>query len=265
MLLQGERLQIILSMIKRTGLVRVDDLAKSLGASENSIRRDLKHLEERQMVERVYGGAVPVNNGRDQLVPFNKRSRIHPEEKLAIALAAVELIKPDSSILLDAGSTVYALAERINEAVSFPLTIVTNSLDTAALFAHSADFELLLCGGSISQSPRSLVGPYAESFFSQIHTDILFLGASGMSDRGGLTNSNMDEIGVKRGMIGAADRTVVLLDSSKIGRTATYPITDLQAIHTIVTDSGVSEEVVRQLEDNGVNVVIARRPTAVEA
>jgi DeoR/GlpR family transcriptional regulator of sugar metabolism len=104
-LLQGERLQIILSTIKKHGIVRTDELARSLGASENSIRRDLRQLEERQIVNRIHGGAVLADHSGDTIVPLSERSHIETEQKRSIASAAAELVMANSTIVLDAGST----------------------------------------------------------------------------------------------------------------------------------------------------------------
>lgn len=258
MLLQGERLQIIISNLKKSGVVRVDELSKILSTSENSIRRDLKRLEEQKIVERIHGGAILINQREDEIVPISKRSRIHTDEKLSIALAALELIEPNMTITLDAGSTVSALAEKINENITFPLTIITNSLETAAILEKNTNFEMLVSGGAISQNQRSLIGPYAESFFGRIHADMLFLGASGIAEKTGLTNSNMVEVGVKRAMIASARRTIALLDSSKIDHIATYPIADIDDIDTVITDTEVSDATIATLKSYKQSLVIAK-------
>ena len=254
-MLQGERIQFILATIKTTGTVRVAELAKTLGTSENSIRRDLRQLELQKCVNRIHGGAVLVEHGGDPIVPLRDRTSLQPKQKQAIARKAMELVVPGSTIILDSGSTTYALAELIERKADSRMKVITNAIDIATLLSRNDAIELLLPGGTLLVETGSLVGPFAEAFFPRIHADIGFFGATAFSLKTGFTNNNMIETGVKRTMVASAKRIVALLDSSKLGRESTYPFADRADV--IVTSEGVHSSTAQAIRDRGIELIIA--------
>src|ERR1700761_5831436 len=252
-MLIDERRQHVLSLIQRDGRVLVSELSENLGISQITVRKDLDYLESKGLVQRSHGGALAPSNGALFDPSLKEKKRQHSAEKARIAEAAIELIREGECILLDSGTTTTAIASRLRDFHS--LTVITNAINIAALLSGS-EVEVVLTGGTLRPNSSSLVGPIAEDMLREIHADILFLGVDGFDLQVGLTTPNVLEARINRAMVHAAEKVVMVCDSTKFGRRSLSLIVPADAIHTVITDTNLSEDQAEAIKALGVEVIL---------
>ena len=237
-MLARQRQTMILERVREDGGVRVGDLARDLGVSDMTVRRDLELLHNRGLIEKVHGGAT-ARPGSALFEPgFAAKSSLQESEKEAIADAAFGLVVPGTAIGISAGTTTYALARRLVDVAG--LTVVTNSVPVADVLhrASRADQTIILTGGVRTPSD-ALVGPFAVAALRTIHLDQVFLGVHGMDPRSGFTTPNVLEADTDRALAAAGRRLIVVADSSKWGVIGISSIARLDEADTLVTDAGL--------------------------
>ncbi|MGA2302344.1 MAG: DeoR/GlpR family DNA-binding transcription regulator [Candidatus Acidiferrum sp.] len=251
--LNEERRQAILDSIQRNGRAFVRELAASSGTSEVTIRRDLALLQKRGLVLRTHGGVLPARAMLQTDFNLAERALNHPKEKVAIAQAAAAMVKNGQSIILGSGSTTAAIAR---ELAGFKnLTVITNSISIAAELA-SGDVDVLLTGGMLRKTSRSLIGPLAELAFSQLGADIFFMGTDGIDSRRGLCTQNLLGAPLVRRMAEVAARTVVVCDSSKFATSSLYAVIPISKVQGVITDSRIPQDELTALRAAGVEVTL---------
>ena len=208
-----ERQQHIVDRARREGRVDVAELAVELAVTGETIRRDLSVLERHGLLRRVHGGAIPVERlGFEPALAT--RDAVLGAEKDRIAKAALAEVPEEGSILLDAGTTTARLAEILP--VDRQLTILTNALPTALSLATRANFTVLFIGGRVRSRTLACVDPWALDALAQSYVDVAFMATNGLSVQRGLTTPDQAEAAVKKAMIAAARRTVLLADHTKL-------------------------------------------------
>ncbi|MGM0431407.1 MAG: DeoR/GlpR family DNA-binding transcription regulator [Spirochaetota bacterium] len=255
-LLQPERLAEITKLLEERGTVKVGEISTRLRVSENTVRRDLIELERQGLCQRTKGGATKTED-RQRANPFTRRHNQYHGDKHSIALRAAELVHSGSTIIIDSGTTAAELALQLT--AKRHITVITPSLAAANVLADIPEITLILPGGVMNASSRSLTGSPAEDFFSSIHADILFLAVKAVSAEGGLADHNIAETAVKRSMISCSDRVVVLADHSKIGKTALSKIAEIKQADTIITDSQANQQELEKITRLGLTVLTAGR------
>jgi len=248
----AERKHRIEGYLQKVEFAALEELARHVGASVSTVRRDLTVLEAIGNLKRTHGGARLVEPRNDEFT-FSARDTHQLSEKEAIGKACAKLIRPNQSVIIDAGTTVYHVARHLEEKSP---QIVTNSLPVANLFAAANRVELLLSGGVIYPRLGVLVGPLAVESFSRIHADVAVMSAGGITLEG-LTNSHGLLIDIQLAMIRAAAKVIMCLDHTKFGRRSVTPLCGLEPIDTIVTDSKSPPELVAQLRGKGIEVIVA--------
>jgi DeoR/GlpR family transcriptional regulator of sugar metabolism len=230
----------------------LEEIADQVDASLSTVRRDLSVLEATGTVQRTHGGARIVNPRSDEFT-FSARDTHQLEEKEAIGRACAELIAPNQTVIIDAGTTVYHVARHLESKAP---QIVTNSLPVANLFASANRVEVVVSGGVIYPRLGVLVGPLAVESFSKIHADVAVMSAGGISLEG-ITNSHGLLIDIQRAMLRAARRVIFCFDHTKFGRQSVSPLCDLESVDTIVTDGRAPADLVAALRARGREVVVA--------
>jgi DeoR/GlpR family transcriptional regulator of sugar metabolism len=240
-MLARQRQTLILARVREDGGVRVADLARELGVSDMTVRRDLEILDNRGLIEKVHGGATALPGSALFEPGFAAKSSLQETEKEAIADAAFGLVVPGTAIGISAGTTTYALARRLVDVAG--LTVVTNSVPVADVLhrAGRADQTIILTGGVRTPSD-ALVGPFAVAALQTIHLDQVFLGVHGMDPRSGFTTPNVLEADTDRALAAAGRRLVVVADSSKWGVIGISSIARFDEADTLVTDGGLGPE-----------------------
>ncbi len=227
----------IVEQVRRSGYAEARTLARDLGVDVSTIRRDLDMLGRAGLIQRTHGGALATEGVSALDVPYEAKRRERLAEKRAIAEYAAQFVNDGESVVLDSGSSTYALAEALR--VRQYLTIATNDIRIAHSFASCGGARLLMTGGQLIDSVFTLVGPATLSFLGGLHVDWAFLGADAIDPAGGISNFNTVEVPVKQAMIAAADRAVLVADSSKFGRRALARVVAIDAFDTLVTDDGL--------------------------
>ncbi|MCX4581563.1 DeoR/GlpR family DNA-binding transcription regulator [Streptomyces sp. NBC_01481] len=247
-----ERQQEILRLARDGGRVDVLSLAKEFQVTAETIRRDLEALDRAGLVKRVHGGAIPA--GRLDFEPaLAERDSTAADERDRIAHAALAELPTGGSVILDAGSTVARLAAALPLECS--LTVVTHALPVAVRLADHPGIDLHLVGGRVRHRTRAAVDAWALRAYREIHADVVFLGTDGFSVVGGLTTPDLSEAAVRRAIVSAARRVVLLADSAKHGQSHFARFGDLTDVDLLITDSGLSPEDAGAIEAAGTAVV----------
>ncbi len=238
-MLGKEREQEIMNLLKTSnGFVTVKQLCNALFASESSIRRDLKSLEERGFVKRSYGGASSTVS-HSHIVTFNQRTRNNPEAKKAIAKKAASLIKEGDIVFLDQSSSAFHLANELLDRSL--LTVVTNNIEIVMLLSASA-IKVISSGGILSEENRScLVGDDAQATFENIVADWLFFSVKSLSKQGVLTDCSREEVFVRNAMFKTAQKKVLLCDSSKYDTHASFKQCELGCLDYLISEDDCSK------------------------
>jgi DeoR family transcriptional regulator of aga operon len=248
---QEDRLGLILEKLGRHTSVGVPELAAELAVSQASIRRDLRLLEEQQLLTRTHGGAVA--SGVLYELPMRYRGGRHRDAKRAIARRALELLPAGvTSIGLNGGSTTTEVARALMS--HGRLRVVTNALNIASELAVRAQIDLVVSGGSARAESYELVGPIAEATLAGLNLDVAILGVDGISAAAGLSTHHEVEAQTNRAILVAAERVIVVADATKIGRRAFARISEISTVSDLVTDSGADPQAVADLEAAGVVV-----------
>ena len=247
-----ERQHKIAEYLQKVEFASLEEIAKQVDASLSTVRRDLTVLEASGNVRRTHGGARVVVPKSDEFT-FSARDTHQLLEKEAIGRACAELIRPNQSIIMDAGTTVYHVARYI-EAKS--PQIITNSLPIANLYASANRLEVVLSGGVIYPRLGVLVGPLAVESFSRIHADVAIMSAGGLS-LDGITNSHGLLIDIQRAMINAAQKVIFCFDHTKFGRQSVLPLCGLDCVDVVVSDTSAPAHLVEALRSRNVEVALA--------
>jgi DeoR family transcriptional regulator, fructose operon transcriptional repressor len=247
----AERQQAILKLARERGRVEVPGLAEEFEVTAETVRRDLKALARAGMVRRVHGGAIPV--GRLDFEPdLSEREATAVAQKERIARAALAELPEEGSVILDAGTTTAALAAALP--LDTTLTVVTHALPLAARLADHPGIELHVVGGRVRHRTRAAVDAWALRTYGEITADVLFLATNGFSTDSGLTTPDLAEAAVKRTLIAAARRVVLLADSGKFGQQHFARFGALGQVQLLITDDGLSPADARAIEAAGTEV-----------
>lgn len=248
-----ERQARVLELVRQRGAAQLDELAREMGVSVSTIRRDFEHWESRGRLRRTHGGAVyvgeapPGSSGESALaaasrgplgampLALNARMNDHVSQKRAIARAVDRMVRPQMTVLMDGGSTVIYAAREIS---ARPIQVVTNSLSIANLYADDDAVELLLIGGNLYPRTGVTVGSLAVGSLAELHADLLLFSLAGIYDDAAY-NINLTMAEVEQAMMRQAVRSVLLMDSSKFGLKSLARVCGLDELERIITDDGV--------------------------
>jgi DeoR/GlpR family transcriptional regulator of sugar metabolism len=236
-----QRREEILGRLHRHGYVSVRQLAQDYDVDTSTIRRDLDTMAGLGMVERSHGGATLRAEPAD--IPYDVKVETNVAQKRAIARAVAELVPHERSLLIDSGSTTLEVARALR--AHRGMTVITNDLRVAAEVANQGDVRLIVLGGEALPAVYTLASERAVDLIREFHVDFAVMGADAVSPEG-ITNINSNEVSMKRAMLDAADRVIVVADSSKFGRPALVRVASLESVDLIVTDDGLGEESVAE-------------------
>ena len=240
-----ERLSAILDRVAERGSVDVTDLASTLGVSGATVRRDLQALSSGKLLVRTHGGAVA------RLVD-TRDGASHLTEKRRVGSAAASLVDDGPAVVgFTGGTTTLEVARAL--AHRGDITFVTNAINIASELVGRPGLRLVVIGG-IVRSSFELVGPAAEAMLANYHLDIAFIGVDGLTPQEGCTTHDEMEAQTDLAFLRRARRSIVVADSSKIGKVTFARICTVSDVDDIVTDRGVTSEQVHSLSSAGARV-----------
>lgn len=251
----NERHEFILEILRKQSSVSVTSLASQLNVSEVTIRKDLSYLESLDLLYRAHGYAILINpyiNDRH----INEKEKINTEKKRAIGLKAAELITDNDSIIIASGTTVLALAKEIKTCTH--LTVVTASVSVSSVLSRDKNIDVIQLGGILRNSSVSVVGPYAEKMIEEVSCSKLFIGVDGFDTNFGLSTTNLMEANLNKMMMKAAQKVIVLADSSKFGLRGFSKICEISEVDQVITDSQAPKQIIEKLNDIGIEVTIVQ-------
>lgn len=249
-----ERRQAIAEQARRDGRVDVSALAGRFDVTTETIRRDLTDLEDRGVIRRVHGGAIPAERFRAEPGLAEKASRL-ADEKRRIAKQAVALVPEGGTILLDAGTTTLALARALPTEIE--LTAVTNDLGIAQELTARPNLNVLMLGGRVRRRVLSTVDDWALRILRDVAVDVAFIATNGVSVDRGLSTPDVAEAAVKRAMIATGTQVVLLADHTKVSDEHFARFGDISDVDVFVTDAGLSADEAARFREAGVEVNVA--------
>jgi DeoR family transcriptional regulator of aga operon len=256
-----QRRKLVLEYLLQHGSASIQALSDAIAISASTVRRDLERLEDEGHLRRTHGGAVVSSANHSTFEPrASVAAKVAQAEKRAIGHAAAALLSTGDSVIFDSGSTVFAAARAVVER-RIALTAVTNDLGIAQCLAAPDNIHVVVLGGSVRPASLTMMGEPGASFVADLHADIAFIGAQSVAD-GMLSDASVEVATIKRAMIAAARRVVLLVDSSKFQPAAFYRICALTDVHEVITDSSVSRDELAKLHDLGLRVTTVKVPRA---
>ncbi|MBO9658816.1 MAG: DeoR/GlpR transcriptional regulator [Chitinophagaceae bacterium] len=225
------RLDHIAKEITLTGKADMRSLSLRYGVSIDTIRRDIKELHEKGILEATRGGAVsrtPIPRS------FRERLQVDMEEKRIIANKAIPLIKPGQLIVLCGGTSIVSLAMALP--TDIPFTVVTNNFPVISALEEHAMVEVLFAGGTVSRTHNNTTGTVSSGFFKSIRPDIFFIAPSGIHFTAGITSSDFEHANMEREIVKNARKVVALVTTSKLNTEENFKICDLSEIDMMITE-----------------------------
>lgn len=250
------RAQLILHELLRAGKVSVLSLAHRLKVSPATIRRDLGELEQRGLLRRSHGGAVPVQpllyEPFRHISSYHEQERQRGAEKRRIGLVASELVSDGDILAIGAGTTATQVARSV--CLHKGITVLTNAVNVAMELSHRDDLKVIVTGGFLSGDWFALVGPAAIESVGEIFVDKVFIGVDGIHIEHGLTTNYPDQATIHRAMMRQARKKIVVADHRKIGAVGTALIAPVSEVDILITDKGVSDEAIAPFVSIGIEV-----------
>lgn len=241
----------ILDHLRSRGVVAIAELARAVGVSASTVRRDLDDLAASGQLRRTHGGAVALGAARTTFEPAPSIAQhAHSGAKRAIGDAAAALIEPGQSIVFDSASTVLEAARAV-VARGLAITAVTNDLRIAAVLAEAPSIRVIVPGGALRPGSHTLIGEPGASFARGLAADLAFLGAHAIAE-GTISETSIEVAGIKQAMAAGARRLAVLADASKFGAVAFCKVLALSAGDLVITDDGIDHAARTSLSARGV-------------
>ena len=249
-MLKQERHQIILEKLKINKKVLSVKLSKELSVSEDTIRRDLKQLQDENLIYKVHGGALVK---QEKILSYDERSVSEIEEKKKIARKAVNLICDGQVVIMSGSSTNLELAKIIPPEIN--ATIYTYSLPIATELSHHPLVEVIFIGGKLNKEAQVTVGIDVLNPIHNISADICFMGTDGIDSARGLTEPNWEVSRVKSSMIHASNYVVVMCVSSRVNSVKRYSVAPIGEIDAIISDIDPNDKIFKEFKDKDLTVI----------
>ncbi len=256
-MLAKERHVLIMEGLKRTKIVKISDIVKQFDVSNETARRDLEALQDQQLVKRIYGGAVLATATAGFETLYTPRASLSLAEKNSIGRTAAGMISEGDTVILDIGTTTLEIARNIKTMNN--VTVLTNSLAILNELAGT-NINLYALGGRINADELCMSGDLTTSALRNFFVDMAFIGAGGITFTNGVFGYNSEEVIVRRIIIQCADKVVLVADSGKFGRNSFAFVCPLESIHTIVSDTNLSENYISGIRKRKIELILADFP-----
>ncbi|MEJ5314082.1 MULTISPECIES: DeoR/GlpR family DNA-binding transcription regulator [Anaerolinea] len=249
-----ERQQAILSLLQRQQRLKIAQICEEFSISEATARRDLEALAAQGLIQRVHGGAIPLQHATPE-PPLLERSQEQADEKARIGKLAAGLVQDGETVFLGSGTTVLEVAKNLRDRKG--LTIITNSLPVINLFAGLETIQVVCLGGILRNSELSFIGHITEQALSEVRADRVFLGVRAVDLEHGLTNDYLPETMTDRAILKIGREVIVVADHTKTCRVSTAFLAPLTSMHTFITTREADESFIAALRELGIQVLLA--------
>lgn len=249
----------VLALVKARDFVRVSSLSAKFHVSEVTIRGDLDVLAERGQIRRIRGGAMAGSSPHLER-PFEETKSARADEKQLIGRTAAALVAPGETIILDVGTTTTAVARALMKREELhDITVFTNALNIALELEQAIPrFTVVVIGGTLRPMQHSLVDPLGGLMLERINAHTIFLGCNGIDPKGGVTNVNLPEADLKRRMLHAARRRIIVADGAKVGEVELAYLCSVDDIDLLITDKSANPDVLHVLQEHDLEIVVAK-------
>ena len=251
-MLSNERMRIILQQIQLQSTVSVVELSERLKVSVDTVRRDLKTVEQEGLVKCVRGGAC-LPESVASVSNFRGREIIHSEEKREASRKAIAHIKEGDVVALNSGTTNTILAQEIAASCK-NITVITNNLSAIGVLMQKPEIRLIAIGGMVDVTENSTYGSDCEREFAAYFPDLCFLSINAVNFKDGFTDFRLSELGVIRMLARQAKRVIAVMDSSKLGKRSKCKVLNLEEVDLLIMDGLVSREVREEYERRGLRI-----------
>lgn len=234
----------------------IKQLAKEVGVSEMTVRRDLVKLESENLVRTVYGGVTLPHDSQnsDTKYTLSSEQNKNKQQKEAIIAKAAEYLEPGDVIFLDSGTTIQMLAEKISPNYSY--TIITSSYNILEVVVKLTNSTIICPGGIFSEKPLVFYDLESANMIRRYRANKAFIGATGFELELGLTCGYLEDAPLKRAMIESSKEKILLIDSTKFGRVSTCPFASIDNFTTVITDSDIPDVYLQYIKKSGVDLII---------
>jgi DeoR family fructose operon transcriptional repressor len=251
---EEERKQLIVNYVKSKSRVSVQELCDLLDVSISTVRRDLSDLEEQNLLKRTHGGAIDIQSVNFEPT-YNEKIDQFTDEKIQIAKKAAEFIQDGDSLIIDAGTTTFCLADQL--AKFSDLTVVTNSIPLIQKLATMSNINVVSTGGTLRKITNAFTGPLSEAVLDHIRVDKAFIGTNSFDIEAGLTTPNILVSSIKQKMISIANEVCVMMDHSKIGQISFSRFAKISDIDYFITGNEITQEQKKIFDINNIRLYIA--------
>jgi DeoR family transcriptional regulator of aga operon len=248
-----DRRMFILKKLEEDEQVNVSELSQKFNVSEVTIRKDLRHLESKNILIRSRGGAMKQGLVNTDLSIYDRRKQ-NIKLKETIGRAAAGLISDGETILLDTGTTIMELAKNLPKKID--ITVITNSVDITFRLAEYPNIRVIMPGGILRRNSLALVGEEAAQSFRNYYCDKYFLSADGIDVKTGMMTMNIEEASLAKLNILNSKKVIALIDSSKFQHKGIRAIAPLKEIDMLITDSGIPSDTLKAIKQLGVDVLV---------
>lgn len=251
-MLSQKRAELILQQIQIQGFVKISDLADQLQVSVDTIRRDLKSMEQGGLIQCVRGGAC-LPESLASLANFTKREIMHSEEKRIACRKAVQYVNKGMVVALNSGTTNTILAQELAMR-NDKFTVVTNNLAAVQILMQNPAIRLIVVGGTIDSQEKCTYGSLCEQEFARYYPDICFLAINAVNEQDGFTDFRLEEIGIIQLLAARSRQVIAVMDSSKLGKRSKMQVLSLDQVDCLMTDDQISLELREKYCSKGLEI-----------
>lgn len=243
----------LLERVRENASVSIEDLARALGVTAQTVRRDVRLLEQDKLLSRYHGGVGLPSTVEN--IAYVQRQSLQADAKRRIAEAVAARVPNGCSLLINIGTTTEAVARALLRHRG--LHVVTNNLNVATILADNPGCEVIVSGGVVRSRDRGIVGEAASDFIANFRVDIGIIGISGIESDGTLCDFDAREVKVAQTIIRQSRTVWLVADRTKFGRHALVRLAHVDQLEALFTDAAPPDPLRRVLADCAVEVIIA--------
>ena len=233
-----ERYSKIIELVNKNGRVAVKDLAKEFEVSEDCIRKDLRELENRKKLKRVYGGAI-VNRCHSDIKPVDERKNVNSEIKKQIAENAIHIIEEKDIIFLDVSTINLEIAKKLKDS-QIKITVVTNMLEIAMELKRCTNIMIITVGGTFNSEVGAVIGAAADRYIKNFTYDKCFIGVCGINkESGDVSTINLEDGNTKKTIIECSNKSYLVMESEKYNYDEFFKFAKLDEVTGIITENKI--------------------------